>query len=202
MYCRKALHNLTQMVNELSYQVNSPNKGLRKVAGVKVLLRKDTLKKLERRLENAVRMLILAQQSYLIVLTQVQPDIIVQKFAALAVQGSQSEFRRAIDLDAELEEQAKPSTVKAQRNITNETTHLSSRRRWRKSTKPGIFGRFLVESSASSLRLLFQAPIWPSQRSWELHGLKALGSWLLALGSGIYALIRSYLIIARLCPWQ
>lgn len=66
MYCRKALGNLTQMVNELSRQIGNPSKSRRKIAAAKVLLKKDLLKKLERRLENAVRMLTLAQQSYLV----------------------------------------------------------------------------------------------------------------------------------------
>lgn len=66
MYCRKALQNLTVMVDELSYQINSAKKRHRKIAAVKVVLKKDLLRKLERRLESAVRMLTLAQQSYLV----------------------------------------------------------------------------------------------------------------------------------------
>lgn len=66
MYCRKALHNLTQMVDELNHQINNSNKYCRKMAAIKVLIKKDILKKLERRLENAVKMLTLAQQSYLV----------------------------------------------------------------------------------------------------------------------------------------
>ncbi|RYP89920.1 hypothetical protein DL770_003941 [Monosporascus sp. CRB-9-2] len=64
-YCRNALKALTEIVDEMAVQINHPKRLNRKVASVKVILRKDTLKKLEKRLENAVRMLTLAQQSYL-----------------------------------------------------------------------------------------------------------------------------------------
>ncbi|RYP11636.1 hypothetical protein DL767_011113 [Monosporascus sp. MG133] len=64
-YCRNALKALTEIVDEMAAQINHPKRLNRKVASVKIVLRKDTLKKLEKRLENAVRMLTLAQQSYL-----------------------------------------------------------------------------------------------------------------------------------------
>ncbi|RYO82477.1 hypothetical protein DL766_006336 [Monosporascus sp. MC13-8B] len=64
-YCRNALKALTEIVDEMAAQIKHHRRLNRKVASVKVVLRKDTLKKLEKRLENAVRMLTLAQQSYL-----------------------------------------------------------------------------------------------------------------------------------------
>ncbi|OTA68467.1 hypothetical protein K449DRAFT_322913 [Hypoxylon sp. EC38] len=70
VYCRKALQNLTGMVDELSLYINNAKKGRRKIAAIKVLLKKDSLRKLERRLENAVGMLSLAQQSYHVVLIE------------------------------------------------------------------------------------------------------------------------------------
>lgn len=65
-YCRKALQDLTTMVDELNTQISNAKRGRRKLTAVKVLLKKDTLKRLEKRLENAVKMLLLAQQSYLV----------------------------------------------------------------------------------------------------------------------------------------
>lgn len=64
-YCRKALRNLTTMIDELNLQIDNAKKGRRKIAAFQVLLKKDLLKKLEKRLENAIRTLSLAQQSYL-----------------------------------------------------------------------------------------------------------------------------------------
>lgn len=65
-YCRHALKALTELVEELSHQVNSPRKFHQVIVSVKVVLKKATIKKLEKRLENAIRMLSLAQQSYLV----------------------------------------------------------------------------------------------------------------------------------------
>lgn len=71
-YCRKALTRLTELVDDLDALLHrSPNRAQRrrdrlamKVACVKIILRKDELVSLERRLEAAVRMLCTAQQGY------------------------------------------------------------------------------------------------------------------------------------------
>ena len=68
-YCRSALKALTELVDELSLHIQHSRNRRRKVGAVKVLLKKDMLKKLEKRLESAVRMLTLAQQSYLVLVT-------------------------------------------------------------------------------------------------------------------------------------
>ncbi|OTB05169.1 hypothetical protein M426DRAFT_144477 [Hypoxylon sp. CI-4A] len=65
-YCHKAHHHLAEIVGELGYQISSAKKGRRTIAAIKVLLKKDSLRRLEKRLESAVRMLTLAQQSYLV----------------------------------------------------------------------------------------------------------------------------------------
>jgi hypothetical protein len=65
-YCRKALSSLTELVDELALQVNRPGKLKKKLGSAKVVLKREQLKTLERRLQNAVRMLTLAQQSYLV----------------------------------------------------------------------------------------------------------------------------------------
>ncbi|OTB17386.1 hypothetical protein K445DRAFT_276313 [Daldinia sp. EC12] len=66
VYCRKALQTLTRVVDELNHQITNAKRGRRKITAIKVLLKKDSIQKLQKRLENAVQMLILAQQSYLV----------------------------------------------------------------------------------------------------------------------------------------
>lgn len=66
VYCQQALKDLTALVDELSVQINDRSKVRKKLASVKAVLQKPTLKKLEKRLENAIRMLTLAQQGYLV----------------------------------------------------------------------------------------------------------------------------------------
>lgn len=64
-YCRNALRTLTSLVDDLSPHISSARRLGRKLATIKVVLKRDLLKKLEKRPENAVNMLIPAQQGYL-----------------------------------------------------------------------------------------------------------------------------------------
>ncbi|KAI1644455.1 uncharacterized protein F4817DRAFT_360756 [Daldinia loculata] len=174
-YCRKALENLTAMVEELNLQISSAKKGRRKITAIKVLLKKDSIKKLERRLENAVRMLTLAQQSYLVALTQVQPDIIVQKFTTLTIRRNQYESQETSDYASESEVQTVSRLCHK-----HQDTDISMKPLWAFGTgwiRPTIFGRVCFESFAAGSRILFQAPAWLSRRSWELHSIKANGAW-------------------------
>ncbi|KAK8025283.1 hypothetical protein PG990_003106 [Apiospora arundinis] len=77
--CRIALQKLTDLVSDLAVQVNSARRMNSKLAYLKVLLKKDDLRVLEKRLETAVRMLQSAQNGYMITLLKLQPDIIVAK---------------------------------------------------------------------------------------------------------------------------
>ena len=65
-YCRSALGSLTKLVDELSQDIQHSRKLQNKIGAIKVLLKKDMLLKLEKRLEHAVRMLTFAQLSYLV----------------------------------------------------------------------------------------------------------------------------------------
>ena len=64
VYGQKALKELTEMADELMQQINSPNRLNRKLARFKAVLKGGTISKLERRLETTLRMLLFAQQSY------------------------------------------------------------------------------------------------------------------------------------------
>lgn len=63
--CRTALQRLTDLVDDLSVQVNTAKRGKRKMAYLRVALKTDELRKLEKRLETAVRMLQSAQNGYI-----------------------------------------------------------------------------------------------------------------------------------------
>ncbi|KAJ8131143.1 hypothetical protein O1611_g2480 [Lasiodiplodia mahajangana] len=71
-YCRKALNSLAEVVDELAPQINRTGKLRKGVASAKVVLKKEQLKSLERRLQSAVMMLNLAQQSYLVTTWELQ----------------------------------------------------------------------------------------------------------------------------------
>ncbi|KAI1384189.1 uncharacterized protein F4822DRAFT_434129 [Hypoxylon trugodes] len=147
---------------------------------MKVLLKKDALKKLERRLEAAIRMLTLAQQSYLVALTRVQPDIIVHKFAVLTAQRSQPKSQLVRYVSTEKNERDSSDSAETHTNQAGVIRH--DRWSYRGFRKPSIFGTFQVGSSSTwGQTVLLQAPAWLSQRSWELHATRAKGAWQLNL---------------------
>ncbi|KAF7552931.1 hypothetical protein G7Z17_g4000 [Cylindrodendrum hubeiense] len=61
-YCQNAINELTSIIDDLSHNVESVERFKRNVARVKVVLKKDTLAKYERKLEWAIQLLLLAQQ--------------------------------------------------------------------------------------------------------------------------------------------
>ncbi|KAI1453100.1 hypothetical protein F4805DRAFT_388003 [Annulohypoxylon moriforme] len=176
-YCRNALQSLTDMTDQLNMQITTARKGRRKAAAFKVLLKKDSLRKFEKRLEHAIRMLALAQQSYHVALTRVQPNIIVEKFTALTLTGNLKQIQSNSEPEPkpETEERTIQSRSQKQPRGIRTTTNFC----WgpRKSTRPGIFGRISTASSTLGHAILVQSPTWLSWRSWELHSIKATGSW-------------------------
>lgn len=175
-YCRKALRNLTTMIDELNLQIDNAKKGRRKIAAFQVLLKKDLLKKLEKRLENAIRTLSLAQQSYLIALTRVQPNIIVERLDALISAASQTQVQLNSKSQSDTEE-GQLNSNRRQKSLEVASTATPSCLAFTDFTKTGIFGKILVNTSSSGRSILFQAPRWLSWRSWELHSAKATGAW-------------------------
>ncbi|KAI0881566.1 uncharacterized protein GGS22DRAFT_172473 [Annulohypoxylon maeteangense] len=131
-------------------------------------------------------MLTLAQQSYLVALTRMQPNIIVERFAALTLRGH---LTQTLSNPVPETEGRTITTQPQKRSEETGTTTKSRRRSFKYSAKPGIFGRILVDSSASDHIILFQAPTWLSLRSWELHSIKANGNWQFNL--------RSYSVVPR-----
>lgn len=64
-YCREALNDLRSLVEDLDRAVTSEKKRKRTVARIRVVLKEDTIKKFQGRLERATRLLQSAQVNYL-----------------------------------------------------------------------------------------------------------------------------------------
>lgn len=64
-YCRKALEKLSEITSDLSALVRSRHTMRRKIGCVKVVLKKEQIKSVEQRLRNAIGMLQIAQQGYI-----------------------------------------------------------------------------------------------------------------------------------------
>lgn len=63
-YCREALKGLWDLIDELNLEIDSKRKRRRGMARLKVVLKKETLAKLQARLQRAVQLLLLAERAY------------------------------------------------------------------------------------------------------------------------------------------
>ncbi|KAI0104244.1 hypothetical protein GGR51DRAFT_522106 [Nemania sp. FL0031] len=167
-YCHKALNSLTEVVEELALQINGTGKLRRKVASAKVVLKKEQLNRLERRLQNAAMMLNLAQQSYLLALTRIQPHIIIQGFteiaAPLIVQSLQNNvgLGRVGDLDTPQSQPLYEGSKSV--NDCEPKTQALTRRRY---PNP--------RDATSTIR--FRLPTWLYRTTWELQSSGSYGDW-------------------------
>ncbi|KAK8005863.1 hypothetical protein PG991_012160 [Apiospora marii] len=161
--CRTALQKLTDLVDDLSIQINSTRRTSRKLAYLKVMLKKDELRSLEKRLETAVRMLQSAQNGYMITLLKLQPDIIVAK----AFAQSQSS-PPATSLMASPQENQPVAKMDSGRDHAAEDVITSYQCKSLDSSRPS-------KGWATS----FQVPQWllGKRQAWELCAERSYSGW-------------------------
>ncbi|KAI0445164.1 hypothetical protein F4803DRAFT_508744 [Xylaria telfairii] len=162
-YCRKALSSLTELVDELTLQLNRPGKFRSKVAVAKAVLKKEQLGSLERRLQNAITMLSLAQRCYLIALTKLQPHIIIRKIMETKMLQDDIQQGRSGVFDAH-QQQISSQTIKLADNEQFEVGMPIPRRRMKRQ-----------QDTVSSMR--FRLPTWLCRATWELQSFRSYGNW-------------------------
>ncbi|KAK8093435.1 hypothetical protein PG997_000120 [Apiospora hydei] len=160
--CRIALQKLADLVGDLSMHIDSARGLKRKFSCLKVVLKKDELRTLEKRLETAVRMLQSAQNGYMITLLKLQPDIIVTKTVAQLTPSQQP-------LSATLlpESDAPEVAIHEDNTISNFSTERRN-------------AMFRNRYSTSKRRVVrFQAPAWllGVRKTWELCAQRSYGGW-------------------------
>ncbi|KAI1323454.1 hypothetical protein F5Y16DRAFT_345603 [Xylariaceae sp. FL0255] len=173
-YCRKALYDLDSLTQELSGAVYS-TRYRKKLACLKVILKKELLQSLKKRLDCAVKVLILVQQTYLIALTRAQPDLIIRKWAQFAEQNAATNQRPNSNLESNIKSL---SPVKDQQGLHHGGCSSQSTIFWQK-----LFGFIKFRNSHKGYRVSVDIPSWLSNISWELHGSWTMGSWTYTLQS-------------------
>ncbi|KAI0864727.1 hypothetical protein F4860DRAFT_378416 [Xylaria cubensis] len=170
VYCRKALISLTEMIDELTLQLNRPGELRRKVAIAKVVLKKEQLRSLERRLQNATTMLSLAHSSYLVALMRIQPDIIIQRITEskppLLTQTYQDDFQEVqFDNISDAHKQKTLSQAITLADNEQYEDHALPPRRYTKRRENAVY----------SIRC--RLPTWICQATWELQTFRSYGNW-------------------------
>ncbi|KAI1875816.1 uncharacterized protein JN550_002102 [Neoarthrinium moseri] len=182
-YCRKALSKLTELVDDLAVQISSCRGLSKRLAKVKVVLKKDELRKLERRLETAVRLLQTAQQGNIIAMLKLQPDIIVGRVVAKIDNIASSSTQLLKGPERQFEEQDNVDHARCTLKQTYGTEVIHRRKQnnlqtapWR---KPGVLGGFVYERSSNLLDAGFRPPNWLSGISyaWDINLRKSYDGW-------------------------
>ncbi|GAW26651.1 putative ankyrin repeat-containing protein [Rosellinia necatrix] len=167
-YCRKALDSLNEIVDELTAQIHRPGKLGRKLRRINVVLKKEQLKCLESRLQSAVRMLMLAQQSYLVALTRVQPEIIIQRFTEVTMPLVAKARQDDLQLDRAR------GFYSHRHRLPSQPAHPDN--------DGGPDHRDLVPYQSMRrqdivILVRFRLPTWLCRRAWELQSSRSYGNW-------------------------
>ncbi|KAK8135099.1 hypothetical protein PG984_007111 [Apiospora sp. TS-2023a] len=143
--------------------INTAKRGRRKLAYLKVMLKKDELRSLEKRLETAVRMLQSAQNGYMITLLKLQPDIIVAKAFAQSQSSPQVMPTASLRQDDQME-----AVVDGKRQHEAETSIMSYASNSSDPCRPS-------KGWATSV----QMPRWFSsaRRAWEIYAERSYTGW-------------------------
>ncbi|KAH9894487.1 hypothetical protein F4778DRAFT_794537 [Xylariomycetidae sp. FL2044] len=183
-YCREASKALAELVDDMSLQLINTRGVRQKIKSVKILLKKDTLRKYEKRLRHAVQILSLAQQAYSVALTRVQPDIIMHKFTTMMAVHSSSSAQLRLGLVTRPESQQVFHAKNEESDKTTETELSIARRQTApKTTNARHRSRFHFGSNAFEQVAALRLPMWLSGRAWELYSSRAQGAWQWSLRS-------------------
>ncbi|KAL2071721.1 hypothetical protein VTL71DRAFT_12956 [Oculimacula yallundae] len=77
--CREGAEELRETADELAKKVDGKKGWKKKVGSVKVVLKKEDVKKLKKRMKNSIRLLSLSYQLHTNAMIQLQPDLIVTR---------------------------------------------------------------------------------------------------------------------------
>ncbi|KAI1324891.1 hypothetical protein F5Y16DRAFT_402018 [Xylariaceae sp. FL0255] len=168
-YCREALNSLNAVFEYLEFRLNScPGKLSRLMTSAKILNKRDRLQQIERYLHNAVRMLSLAQQSYIISMLKAQPDIIYHRLiesTSLMVVNQPQILQRDNRIPRAWQESPR-------RYEDGQQSHGQTHQHEKIIEPPSYPKR-----QAPTSRLVLKLPSWLCHKTWELQFAHSSGNW-------------------------
>ncbi|KAK9421723.1 hypothetical protein SUNI508_05324 [Seiridium unicorne] len=180
-YCRRALQKISDLTNDLSMLIDSKKGIRRKIGCMKVVLKKQQISSLEQRLGNAIRMLQVAQQGYIMAFMQIQPDIVAYKLA--------NQFRNQTDgaqiaLEKDQTAVTDDAITSADRSTIPQasvggiraTTPTETTTEWRRLRN---IGPLAIQSTTGGFKAGFRPPMWLAglAYAWDLSVVKSYGGW-------------------------
>ncbi|CZR56313.1 uncharacterized protein PAC_06201 [Phialocephala subalpina] len=187
--CKEGSDELNGLVGELAEKIDRKTGWRKKAGAAKVVLKKEEMKLIKRRMKNAIRLLSLAHQCHTNAMIQLQPDIIVARLSH-TINSTTSIFPH--DRNATLEWLNSASIVPETQSKTgagNGTVETSPvdilvRRQYQHWGKSLSRVQFLIgslqywskyETPRGRQRLTmttkYQCPTWLSERAWDVTAI-------------------------------
>lgn len=183
-YCRQAGSDLESLVEDMQQQIFTARGLKRKIAKVKVALKKDQIRDYKRRLRSILHLLSLSQQSYLIIYTRLQTSIIISELQASEARESEEtgpQRPETLQHNTVLTDQAKSfvgssSWISLKKIPWNRPNYLGSLSCQAFEAPSGIFTDFTTLYQAR-----LQLPLWLAQKTWDLQVYNACDGWRIML---------------------
>ncbi|KAI6754101.1 hypothetical protein HG530_013277 [Fusarium avenaceum] len=169
-YSRKAVETLETLVRDMESQITGTRKRKKFVAQFKVMIKKEVMEEHQRRLDSALQLVSLSQQTYLIALSRSQSSIMVSELKSW----HESERRKIVEQKPDALITTENKYIKQDLiSDTSQTSSISVKRPGNKSIpwhRPGFLGSFFYQSHE-----------WLMQRAWDFHALRAHNGWTIQL---------------------
>lgn len=200
-YCRRAGSDLESLVEDMQQQIFTTRGLKKKIAKVKVALKKDQIHDYKRRLSSILHLLSLSQQSYLMyvslmasckvkfltidsIYTKFQTSVIISEIQA-------SEVRQHEERGPQRPETLQHDTVLSDKakSFVGESSWVSLKKiPWNRPNYLGLISHQAYEVPSGSLpdhctiyQTRLQLPLWLARKTWDLQVHNACDGWRIML---------------------
>ncbi|KAK1751318.1 hypothetical protein QBC47DRAFT_391621 [Echria macrotheca] len=175
MACRRASEELEAFATEIQRRLNAPSHVRRKFTGLKAVFKKDEVSALEKRLENAVRVLSLAQNLHLMHLVRSHHELVMERLSVSSTGLSPAVAERStsqlVNVPAEEEQ-----TTHAPNRADDSCSHPDSQDVW---PTPPKTGQFIFRQAPGGFKARIVTPTTglAVRRAWELLISRSYVGW-------------------------
>ncbi|KAI8680351.1 hypothetical protein NCS57_00315600 [Fusarium keratoplasticum] len=192
-YSQKAMDTLDALIKDMEGRIESARRGKKLLTQLKVRLKKDVLEEHQQRLQFALQLVSLSQQTYLIAVTRAQPSIIMAEWRNLQ-EHKQVAQPSSVECPGQDEDSVPDATAVAE--IPSNNAVLGHSNWWptikgMPRRKPGLLGSFTYrveeEASEECIHLArrntrvhqarLQLPRWILQKTWDFQFYRSYDGW-------------------------
>ncbi|KAL2857183.1 hypothetical protein BJY01DRAFT_242575 [Aspergillus pseudoustus] len=174
-YCKKILWDLDALAHDLRQQIEAKRRLSWGKAKVKFALEKEVIYNLQKRMQDALQLLGIAQQTYIIALAKRQPLLIAQQVSPLreAAIGFEDKFRKQPEKEPALD-------VAIRRAVASNGVDRRPLA-WRYSKYLGSYTSHAYKAPDAVYHTRIQMPSWLTEKVWDICVQKASHGWMYSL---------------------